>query len=479
MRWQVVANYTGLFLKIFSVLLLAPVAVGRFYGESFVTLEPFLLSSFFAISIGWILTFLGSEGRPSAMEAMATATLAWLIAVGLGAIPITVMADVPFIDAYFEAMSGFTTTGMSVLPSLDLPHSLQFWRVFMQWIGGLGILTFFVTVIVESGGVATKLIATEANKTDGGAIRPSLFNAIKSLWYVYIVLTVAMVLLLYYQGVSAFDAVGYAMATLPTGGFSTATPLTSFMNPAVMAIFTVFMFLGGTNFLLIYSVLRGNLSRLVHNYEFRLYLSITVLAALVFVADLALNRGLTVREAATTGIFHASSVISSTGFELEPVRSFPEFSRFLIIALMFVGGSLGSTTGGIKMLRFGILIQLVKQQVTSLALPRSVLNPVTIHRRIVRDDEVLQVAAIVFIWLAAVVLGGLLVVGFSSYGIAEGVQVMTSAAGTMGPTFIPAAELPGLHPLVKVGLMIGMLAGRLEMLPLLALVNIRVLRQFT
>ncbi len=478
MRWQVVANYTGLFLKIFSVLLLVPVVVGRFYAESFAAMEPFLLASFFAIVLGWILAQVGTDARPTAMEAMATATIAWLIAVGLGAVPIRVIADVPFIDAYLETMSGFTTTGMSVLPTLDLPHSLQFWRVFMQWIGGLGILTFFVTVIVESGGVATRLVATEANKTDGGSIRPSLFNAIKSLWYVYIVLTVSMVLLLYYAGFSGFDAVGYALATLPTGGFSTATPLTSLMDPFVMTVFTLFMFLGGTNFLLIYSVLRGNISRLARNYEFRLYLFVVCLAIFVFITDLATQRGMGLQEAAATGTFHAISVLSSTGFELEPVRTFPELSRFVIIALMFVGASLGSTTGGIKMLRFGLMLKLVKQQVKSLVLPPTVLNPVTVGRRIVRDDEMLQVASIVFIWLLAVVAGGFLIVGFSSHGIADSVQVMASAIGTMGPSFIPETELVALHPLAKIGLMIGMLAGRLEMLPLLALVNIKLLDKF-
>lgn len=412
------------------------------------------------------------------MEAMATATLSWVIAVGIGAIPLVVIAEVSFIDAYFETMSGFTTTGMSIFTSLDLPHSALFWRMFIQWIGGLGILTFFVTVLVESGGVATKLVSTEANKGAGDAIRPSLFNAIKSLWYVYIVLTVTQMLLLYHAGFPTFEAVTHAMATMPTGGFSTVTDFSTLMNPSTEAIFTVFMFLGGTNFLLIYSVMQGNVRRMLSDYEFRLYAFVTLLAATIIGADLLANRGMGTTGAAATSIFHTVSVLSSSGFEIIPVGEFPDVSRYVILILMFIGGSLGSTTGGIKMLRFGLMLKVIKQQIKDMALPPTVVNRVVVGHHIVRDDELIQVLSIIAMWALAVVAGGFLVVGFSRYGAFESVQLMTSAVGTMGPTFVPQAELTALHPFVKIGLMVGMLAGRLEMLPLLSLLNIHILKKF-
>lgn len=478
MRWAVVNHYTGIFLRIFSAILLVPVVVGKYYGESFVQLEPFLLASFTAIVLGSLLSRVGREEKPKAVEAMVTATAAWLLAVGLGAIPFEGVAGVSFIDAYFEAMSGLTTTGMSILPSLDLPRSLLFWRAFMQWVGGLGILTFFVVVLVESGGVARKLVQTEANKMSGGSIHASLFNSIKSLWYVYGVLTLVNALLLYYFGFPEFHAVTHAMAAIPTGGFSTLPDLAPLMNPGAKATLTLFMFLGGTNFLLIYSVMRGNVRRLVDDFEFRLYFLIPFLAFLAITADLVTSSGTGIADAATTAVFHASAVISSAGFELEPIGTFPEFSKFLFLLMMFVGGSLGSTTGGFKMMRFGIMFKLVIQQIRSIGVPRTVINPVTVGGRVVSDPEIRQVAAILFLWLSAIALGGLVTVGLSPYGIVESVQVMTSAVGTMGPTFIPQAELASLHPLVKVSLMVGMLAGRLEMLPLLGILNIRLARKF-
>ncbi|MCJ7478994.1 MAG: hypothetical protein MUP63_02340 [Candidatus Nanohaloarchaeota archaeon QJJ-7] len=478
MRWSVVNYYAGVFLKIFSAFLFIPVVVGKFYGESFIQLESFILASFTAIVIGWGLTRVGEEKKPEAIEAMVTATIAWLLAVGIGAIPLKVVVGIPFIDAYFEAMSAMTTTGMSVFNSLDLPRSILFWRSFMQWIGGLGVLTFFVTVLVESGGVARKLVSTESNKFSGGSIHASLFNAVKSLWYVYIFLTLVETLLLYYFGFPTFHAFTYSLATIPTGGFSTLPEIGALMNPGVGATITVFMFLGGTNFLLIYSLMRGRLRRILEDFEFRLYFSFAAVAFLLVTADLFINRGSSLISASQTSVFHTSSVISSAGFTLEPLRGFPDFSRFLFLVMMFVGGSLGSTTGGFKMMRLGIMLKLTWQKIRSLGIPRTVINPVSVGGRILEDEEIMQVSAILFMWLSAVVLGGLVTVALSPYSITESVQLMTSAVGTMGPTFIPQAELASLDPLVKVSLMIGMLAGRLEMLPLLGLLNIKLVQRF-
>ncbi|MDY6766124.1 MAG: potassium transporter TrkG [Candidatus Nanohaloarchaea archaeon] len=348
----------------------------------------------------------------------------------------------------------------------------------MQWIGGLGILTFFVAVLVESGGVARKLVETESNKLSGGSIHASLFHSIKSLWYVYIVLTLVEIVLLMHFGFPSFEAITHSLATLPTGGFASVPDLGALMNPGARATLTLFMFLGGTNFLLIYSVMRGNIRRMVNDFEFRLYLSITVAAFLIIAADLFLSTGRTVTDAITTAGFHVPSVISSTGFTLAPIGSFPDVSRYLFLVLMFIGGSLGSTTGGFKMMRAGIMAKLVAQQVRSLGIPRSVVNPVAVGGRILDDDEIRQVAAILFLWLAAIVAGGAVTVGLTRYGVTEGMQLMTSAVGTMGPTFIPQPELTALPPLVKVSLMVGMLAGRLEMLPLLSILNIRLVQRF-
>lgn len=478
MRWSVVNHYTGLFLKIFSALLLVPVAVGKYYGESFVILEPFLIASFISIVLGWFLGKIGEEKRPTSVEAMVTATFSWVLAVGIGALPIMTLADVSFIDAYFESMAGLTTTGMTILQTTDLPHSILFWRTFIQWIGGLGILTFFAAVLIGSGGVARKLVSTEANKASGGSIRPSLYNSVKAMAYVYILLTVLQSLLLYLFDFPAFHAVTHSLATLPTGGFSTVAHLERYMTPGVEATFIVFMFLGGTNFLLLYALLKGEVKRIIENFEFRLYTSFTFVLFALVAANLLFTSSTVFTESLRTSLFHAVSVLTSTGFELSPVRGFPDLSRFLFLIAMIIGGSLGSTTGGLKMMRFGIMAKLALQQIRSLGIPRTVVNKVSLDGRIVGDDEIRQVSAIFFLWLAAIFAGGLITVIFSPHSIINSIQLMASSVGTMGPTFITPEQLVALNPVVKICLMVGMLAGRLEMLPLLAIANVKLVQKF-
>ncbi len=483
MRWNVIFHHVGLFLRIFSALLLVPLGVGKYYGETFTAMEPFLLSALLAIALSIVLEWMGREDKLDVVETMAVAAGAWFLAVGLGAIPIYMIVNgvpgvsMPIIDAWFDAMSGFTTTGMIVLPTHDLPHSLLFWRVFMQWIGGLGILTFFVMVLAESGGVASKLVATEANKTESGVIRPSLFNAIKSMWYVYIVLTIVQALLLTLFDVPSFHAIGHAMATLPTGGFSTTGDFVAMMGPGARAVFTFFMFIGGTNFLLLYSLFQGNIRRMINDYEFRLYVGMLFAAAGLITADMVMHSSDTVLNAVITSLFHTASIISSAGFTTTALPEFPTFSIAVFSILMFIGGSLGSTTGGFKMLRFGIMIQVVKHHIRSLTLPRTVMNPIVIKGRILEDREVIEVASFFFIWLTVIVTGTLITIWFSQYGIVESMQVMLSAVGTMGPTLISGAELQALSPVVKLAVSLGMLAGRLEMLPLLVLLNIGIGRK--
>lgn len=474
MRWNVVWYYLGLFLRIFSVLLLVPVAVGKYYGESFVVMEPFLIAAFLAIVTGAVLTWIGTEERPGMIEAMAIATLSWILAGVIGAIPVYEIAGIPMVDAYFDATAGFTTTGMVIIPHHNLPHSLLFWRIFTQWIGGLGILTFFVMVLAESGGVASKLVSTEANKTDSGVIRPSLFNAIKSMWYVYIVLTVIEAVLLYYFSVPGFHAVTHAMGTLPTGGFSTTGDFGAMMGGGARVVLTIFMFLGGVNFLLLYSLFQGNIWKMYRDYEFRLYFSI--LAAIIFLigVDLVTNQGMTISHAFATAAFHTSSMLSSSGYMLVPAEDFPVFSQTLIIFMMIVGASLGSTTGGVKMLRLGVMIRAVRNYITSMTLPPTVMNPITVKGRILEDREILEIASFFFLWIGMIFIGGISIVWMTGHGIAEATQVMASSLGTMGPTFLSAEQLRALPPLVKLLLSFGMLAGRLELLPLVALINMSI-----
>ncbi len=477
---RVVAYYVGLFLRIFSGLLLIPVGVGLFLGESFVYLEGFIIAAFVAILSGVFLIF-GKKKEPDAVEGMISAVIGWICAVGISSIPFMHIMGWGFVDAFFESMSGFTTTGMSLMVSVEgVPHSLIFWRAFIQWMGGLGILTFFVAVIVKVGGAVTSLATAEADKTDSGNIRPSMLNSIKSLWYVYIVFTFIQMVLLYMGGLSIFESMNYALTTLPTGGFShTVGGVAGFDSLFVTGVFAVFMFFGGTNFLLLHQLLKGNLKDIINDFEFKLYLKVILVVFAVVSLDLFLSSGESFLSALGDSIFQTVSVASSTGFELRSLSSFPEVSRMLLMGLMFVGGCLGSTTGGVKMYRFGILLKIVWREVKSFTLPRNALNFISEGGKKLSEDVVYRIVAIFFLWFAMVFLAGLFTVMFSDLGILASVQGIISSMGTMGPLLVSQETLVALPSSVKVIWSFVMLAGRLELLPLLVFLNVEIFKRFS
>ncbi|MDY6771662.1 MAG: TrkH family potassium uptake protein [Candidatus Nanohaloarchaea archaeon] len=471
---RVISYYVGLFLKIFSVLLLLPVAVGKYFGESFVQMESFIIAAFISIVVGYLLTTYGERRRPDAIEGMFAATLGWIIAVAIGAYPFMSVLGWGFPDAFFEAMAGFSTTGMSVMQSFQgVPTSLLFWRTFMQWVGGLGILTFFVTVVVEAGGAATSLISAEANKTDAGTIRPSLFNAIKTLWYIYIVFTSLETVFLYLLDVPFFDAVMYAMATMPTGGFThTAGGIAAYNSLAIEGVVAVFMLAGGTNFLLLYRLLQGDIRSLFRDYEFRLYIKLMAVASFIVGASLFLSSGQGLFEVAKSTLFHVISVTSSTGFELTPVHEFPEIARMTFFLLMFTGACLGSTTGGVKIFRLGVMFKVVVREVRGFSLPNNAMNMVMSKGRKLKEDELTRIVAIFFLWITVIIAGGFILVASTGLSMIQGFQVVTSAVGTMGPVFMSAKTLATLPAVAKFTLAFVMLAGRLELLPIFVLLNV-------
>jgi len=220
MRSPVIYRVLGRFLQVFSVLLLVPVSISFYYDESTLILSSFVISSLISFLMGFSLNKLGSSQEPTVKEGLTSTVVGWIIACLISSIPFLIYLNP--VDAFFEATAGLTTTGMSVLADpAELEHSLLFWRAFIQWVGGLGILTFFIAVLRESGGISRKLFSAEADKTDPGTVRPSLNKTIISLWKIYGFLTAVMAFTYYLFGASLFDAVTHSFTTISTGGFST------------------------------------------------------------------------------------------------------------------------------------------------------------------------------------------------------------------------------------------------------------------
>ncbi|MFB6241618.1 MAG: TrkH family potassium uptake protein [Candidatus Nanosalina sp.] len=468
MRLKRVAGILGHFIQIYALLTLVPAAVALMYSEPLLNVLMFLFAGGIGLAAGTAMVTEGEAREPSVQEAIVSTVLGWGFAVMIGAIPL--FHFMTPLNAVFEAMAGLTTTGISMLlqPS-RLPHSMLFWRGFMQWIGGLGILTFFIAVIRESGGITQRLFSAEAHKTDPGSIRPSLKKSLMDLWRVYGFFTTVLIAVFIGLGMTPFDAIVHAFSTLSTGGFSTMGASLGGFAPVIQAASIPFMFIGGVNFVLLYRLLKADLRPLARNTEFVVYSFIFLLVTGITAYTLSSNPA--TETPALDAMFQTASVISSTGFSTLSITEMILPVQVIFLGLMFVGGSLGSTAGGIKVFRLVALFKLLKTRVRAYTLPKSAVNKVKIDGEILDKEAVRTISVLLFTWISFVSISSLALIAFEGLSFIGATSAALSAAGNMGPVYFSGAQLVNLSVFSKSVMIIVMLAGRLEMLPLLAIFN--------
>lgn len=470
MRGQVVAAILGHFLKAFTGIIAAPIPIGMYYGEPFSNLTGFLYASVACLILALSLNKLGDYQEPSVGEAMISTVMGWVIAVVLGAIPFLV--EISLVDATFESAAGLTTTGISMfLEPEALPNSMLFWRALMQWVGGLGVLTFFIAVIRESGGISRKLFSAETHKTDPGSIRPSLKKSIFELWKVYIFITVLFIAVYSALGMELFDAVAHAFSGISTGGFSTTGESIGGFNQMIQLATVGLMFLGGMNFVLIYKGLNMDFS-IIKNSEFKLYSKIFLALSALFMLDIW-RQGL--EYTFFDAVFQAASVYSSTGYATMSLLGLSLFMQFILVGIMFMGGSVGSTSGGVKTFRIMTMYSMLKNQIKSYSLPDTAINKVKVDGEILGNETLQTISVLVFAWLLIVFMATGLVMAIEDMTFMAALSGTVSAAGNMGPVFMEGEAMIDLSEPVKLIWIFVMIAGRLEMLPVLAIFNRKVL----
>jgi len=471
MRSPVIYRVLGRFLQVFSVLLLVPLSVSLYYGESTLILSSFVISSLISFLMGFSLNKLGNNQEPTVKEGLTSTVVGWIIACLISSIPFLIYLNP--VDAFFEATAGLTTTGMTILTDpAELEHSLLFWRAFIQWVGGLGILTFFIAVLRESGGISRKLFSAEADKTDPGTVRPSLNKTIISLWKIYGFLTAVMAFTYYLLGASLFDAVTHSFTTISTGGFSTISGgISEIGGPYLELSAILFMLVGGTNFVLLYAFFKGDRMAFLNNSEFKLYIKIFLAVGLILFVDLLRSGNIGSSDLVIDSLFHAASVITSTGFSSIEFVSLSIAVQAILIGVMFVGGSLGSTSGGFKVFRLKVMLELLKTRIRAYSLPETAINEVKIDREIISDPTVRTIAVIFFVWVIVVFATTVVTILIEETTLMTALSGTVSAAGNMGPVFITEGSLTDYSPITKIMWSITMLAGRLEMLPVLAIFN--------
>lgn len=470
MNFRAVLSILGDVVKYMIALLFVPLLIALYYGEG--DAKAFLLAIIIGAPIAYILSSVKAEKKAIyAKEGFLIVGFAWIIISAIGALPFVLSGAIPnFIDAFFETVSGFTTTGATILTAIEgLPKGILFWRSFTHWIGGMGFLIFMLALVPSLGSNSIHLLKAESPGPSPGKIVPKIKETAKILYLIYFAFTVIEGILLMFAGMNLYDAVIHAMGTAGTGGFSNMNAsIAAFNSPAIEWIITIFMLIFGINFALYFQVLKGNIKGFFENEELRYYLLI-ILAAFIFITFniLSLNGGdvmLSIRQSA----FQVSSIVTSTGFATVDFNFWPTLSKLIIVMLMFVGAMAGSTGGGIKTVRIVIMLKAIKREINKIIHPKRV-NSVKIDGKTV-DEDIIQG---VFLFIGAYIIISLIAIFIISFDNFDVVTTVTSVITTMsniGPGLEvvgPAGNFAAFSPLSKIVLSFCMLVGRLEIYPML------------
>lgn len=488
---HVVLNLLGSLLVLLGFFLLLPllaVFVYKELHEGWGTLSAFLIPSTISLLSGLSLKILFKPVNPTKLQAMLVCSLGWIIFSAIGALPFVIGIKSSYVNGVFEAMSGFTTTGITMFTGLDqLPKSILFWRSLTQWIGGLGILTFFLAVIYR-GGRAHSLFGAESHKIGMDRPVPGLANTLKILWAIYACFTAFIILSLSFAGMSIFDSICHSFTALSTGGFSPHDASIEYYrligHPHFIwleYILIIGMLMGGTNFLIHYRILRRDVKALIDNTEMRYWLSFIIFFVVLIFIERMISTGPSyifsihnsplrnLEENFRIILFQVVSIITTTGFATRDIGNpfFGHIARQLFLVMMVIGGCVGSTGGGLKVMRISILVQVIRREIFRLRTPSRAVSSVVIDGKMIDTDEIYRVISLFFMWLILLVLGGIVTAFFSKIGAFESFSGMFSALGNIGPCYIPVEVMGQLNPIIKLFYIFGMLAGRLEILPVL------------
>lgn len=470
MNYKVVLKVLGNVLKYEILLLIIPLLISLYYGDG--DANAFIITIIMLIPIAYVLCNIKADKQNIyAKEGFLTVGLSWLIISIAGAIPFVLSGAIPsVIDAFFETASGFTTTGASILTEIEsLPKGILFWRSFTHWIGGMGFLIFILAFIPSLGANPIHLLKAESPGPTPGKIVPKVKETAKILYTIYFVLTLIQIVCLVVAGLSLYDATLHALGTAGTGGFSNMnTSVAAFNNPAVEWIITIFMLLFGVNFALYFQMLKGNIKDVLKSEELKYY-GLMVLAAIILITVNILNlNGYNLMESLRQSSFQVASIVTTTGYATTDFNLWPTLSKIILIMLMFAGAMAGSTGGGIKTIRIVVMFKAIRREINKILHPKRVKS-VKIDGKVVEEETISGV----FLFIGAYILISLIAMFIVSFDGFDMVTTSTSVIATMS-NIGPGFELVGatgnfaaFSPLSKLVLSFCMLAGRLEIYPML------------
>jgi len=455
-RVRLTLNIIGSFLKYFALAYIIPLATALYYSENW---HIYLYSLLITLSIGLILEFgFKTEKEIERADSFTIVAFTWLLIPLLGTLPY-VFLGLSFLDAFFETMSGFTTTGATILDVVEeLPKSALLWRGLTQWLGGMGVITLFIAILPRLGVGGSQLFDREFPGAMPERIRPRFRTTARLLWTIYIAFTGVQVALLYLVArLPLFDSICVSFATMPTGGFTpTTASIGAYANPLAEYIIMFFMFLAGMNFIIHYQVLRGNW-KAIKCEEFRLYAIILAVAILL----LLFSQGFSLyRE----GMFQAISVMTTTGFATADFGSWYFGARMVLLTLMFIGACGGSTGGAIKIVRFLTLMKHTRVMMRRAISPKAVIA-VKYNQKSLQEGIIRDIISFLFLYVLVAVAASI-VLGFLGLDFETAISAVAATLGNVGPGLGgvgPNFSYAWLPDLGKVILIICMWLGRLEL----------------
>ena len=469
MNRRMVVYMLGQIVKLEAALLVLPLVVSLLYRESCAL--HFAIVAAGALVVGFAMTLLSRPGTQVmyAKEGFVIVAVAWLLLSAIGALPFYFSGEIPsYVDAFFETVSGFTTTGASILTDVEaMSHGLLFWRSFTHWIGGMGVLVLMMAIVPSASGRTMHIMRAEVPGPIVGKLVPRVRDTAKILYLLYLVLTVVQVVLLLCGGMNLFDSLIHTFGTAGTGGFGTYADSLGSFSPYIQWIIAIFMLLFGVNFNLYYLLLVRHFRDALTSRELWAYGGIVVVAVAVITGNiysLYQSFGEAVRQAT----FQVSSIITTTGFATTNFDQWPGLSKAVLLMLMFIGGCAGSTAGGLKVSRIQLLVKSIQRELRRLLHPRSVGVVKLEGRRV--DDATVQGAGTYLALYLLLFAGIFLVVSLEPFGLESNFSAVAACFNNVGPGFGevgPAGSYAAYTGLSKVVLSVAMLLGRLEIYPLL------------
>ncbi len=473
MNLKIIFKVLGLLLLVEGIAMLLALIIAIIYGGN--DILAFSISSGINLATGGIITLLSKNAKKDIgkREGFIIVSMVWVVFSLFGSFPYMLSGSIPnFTDAFFETISGFTTTGSSILNDIEaLPHGILFWRSISQWLGGMGIIVLSLAILPVFGIGGMQLFIAEVPGPTPDKISPRIKQTAKALWGIYMLFTVVETILLWIGGMSLYDAVCHSFTTMATGGFSTKqASIAHWSSPFIQYVIIFFMFIAGTNFTLSYLAIKGKFANAFKDEEFKYYSIITLSFTALITLGLVLSSQLNFEQAFRDALFQVVSIVTTTGFATADYLLWSPVLTILIFALFFFGGSAGSTGGGIKIMRIVVLAKNGYYELKRLIHPHAII-PVKFNKHSVDTKIVTNVLAFFMLYMAVFSVSTIIFTLIEP-DMESSMGAVATSLGNIGPglgSVGPAENFYHIKPIGKWFLSFLMLLGRLELFTVLVL----------